>query len=203
MGREPMAGFVKGKLIRKEVYGMVYGFRRRYAGILALLTAAMLLVAACGGGGQGGPGSDQGGAGAEPKGAGGADAGDAPSTQEFKLAMILPGTVEDADYNFVGYEALQALHQEFGLETSYQERVAPADAERVARGFINDGYNLIAFHGGQFVTTVQKLAPEFPDVNFIAESSGEIAGLPENVWNIGRKFYEGFYALGALAAHAT
>jgi len=162
---------------------MVAALKKRSAGVAALLTAALLLLAACGGGGQGG------------------GSGETPA--DFKFAMILPGTVEDADYNFVGYEAIQDVEKTFGIATSYQERVAPADAERVARGFINDGYNIIAFHGGQFLTTVTKLAPEFPDVTFIAETAGEIPDLPDNVWNIGRKFYEGFYALGALAAHAT
>src|SRR5690606_27690282 len=125
---------------------MVAALKKRSAGVAALLTAALLLLAACGGGGQGG------------------GSGETPA--DFKFAMILPGTVEDADYNSAGYEAIRDVEKTFGIATSYQERVAPADAERVARGFINDGYNIIAFHGGQFLTTVTKLAPEFPDVTF-------------------------------------
>ncbi|HEY8414694.1 MAG TPA: BMP family protein [Thermaerobacter sp.] len=164
---------------------------RRLAVLLVVLS---VMLAACGGGG----GSAGGGSGSGEQGAsGGADQAKA------RVAMILPGTVEDADYNFVGYQALQSLKEELGVDVAYQERVAPADAERVARGFINDGYNIIAFHGGQFVTTVQKLAPQFPDVNFIMESGGPMSGLPGNVWNIGRRFYEGFYGLGALGAVAT
>lgn len=125
------------------------------------------------------------------------------SGAKYKVAMILPGAVEDADYNYVGMQALEELKKAHGVDTKYQEKVAPADAERVARGFINDGYNIVAFHGGQFVTTVQKLAPQFPDVNFIMESAGPIANLPPNVWNIGRRFFEGFYSLGTLAANST
>jgi basic membrane lipoprotein Med (substrate-binding protein (PBP1-ABC) superfamily) len=59
---------------------------------------------------------------------------------------------------------------------------------------------VIAFHGGQFLTIVQKLAPAFPNATFIMESSGQVRDLPPNVWNLGRKFYQGFYALGVLAA---
>lgn len=150
------------------------------ASLAALLIVVMAVVAACG--------DEGGGAGAD---------------DELRLAMILPGPVEDADYNFVGYRALEDLKAEYGIDTRYQEQVAPADAERVARGFINDGFNVIAFHGGQFVTAAQKLAPEFPEVTFIMESAGELPDLPDNMWNIGRKFYEGFYPLGTLAAHAT
>jgi basic membrane protein A len=42
-----------------------------------------------------------------------------------------------------------------------------------------------------------------PDAVFIMESSGPVPALPPNVWNIGRKFYEGFYVLGVLAALTT
>jgi basic membrane protein A len=119
------------------------------------------------------------------------------------MAMILPGTIQDSDFNFVGYQALQDINKKYGIEVKYQEQVAPADAERVARGFITDGYTIIAFHGGQFLTTAQKLAPQFPDVSFIIETSGKVEGLPNNSWVLGRKFYQGFYALGTLGALST
>lgn len=129
--------------------------------------------------------------------------GPASQTKQQKMAMILPGTIQDSDFNFVGYQALQEIGKKFGIEVKYQEQVAPADAERVARGFITDGYNIIAFHGGQFLTTAQKLAPQFPDVSFIIETSGKVEGLPNNSWVLGRKFYQGFYALGTLGALST
>jgi basic membrane protein A len=122
---------------------------------------------------------------------------------KLRVAMILPGTIQDADFNAVGYIALLALKNTLGVEIAYSEQVAVADAERVAREFIAAGSNVIAFHGGQFLTIVQKLGPAFPHVNFIMESSGRIDGLPPNVWNIGRKFYQGFYTLGVLAALST
>ena len=185
-----------------------------------LLTLFAVLVSACGGAATPTPTSGQrpaatatsatsgatsaasGAAAASPS---AASAGTTPTAKggTARLAMIMPGTIEDADYNFVGYQALQDLHRTLGIDVAYQERVAPADAERVARGFINDGYTIIAFHGGQFVTTVQSLAPQFPNVTFIMESAGPTQNLPPNVWNIGRRFFEGFYALGALGALAT
>jgi len=121
----------------------------------------------------------------------------------LKIAMILPGPTQDADYNAVGAQALDAVKKQTGADTTYSESVAVADAERVAREYLNSGSNVIVFHGGQFLTIVQKLAPAFPDVTFVMESSGKIPDLPPNVWNIGRKFYQGFYALGVLAAATT
>lgn len=117
--------------------------------------------------------------------------------------MILPGPIQDADYNAVGYKALQDIKKRTGATVAFSESVAVADAERVGREYIGSGSNVVIYHGGQFVTIVAKLAREFGSVNFIQESSGQAQGLPPNVWNIGRKFYQGFYVLGVLAAAST
>jgi basic membrane lipoprotein Med (substrate-binding protein (PBP1-ABC) superfamily) len=126
-----------------------------------------------------------------------------PAAAAVRLAMILPGPIQDADYNAVGAQALDEVKKQTGADTAFSESVAVADAERVAREYLNSGYTVVAFHGGQFLTIVQKLAPAFPDATFIMESSGPVPDLPPNVWNLGRKFYQGFYALGVLAAAAT
>lgn len=118
-----------------------------------------------------------------------------------KMAMIMPGPVEDADFNALGYGALRDVQKVLGLAVSHSEKVAVADAERVAREYISTGYTIVAFHGAQYLTMTQKLATQFPDVNFIIVSQGR--GLPPNVWNITRRFYQGFYPLGVLAALST
>jgi basic membrane protein A and related proteins len=120
-----------------------------------------------------------------------------------KLAVIFPGPVQDADFNAVGYMGVQEVRKQLGLEVGFSESVAVADAERVAREYIASGHRVVAFHGGQFVTIARKLAPQFPDVVFVMQSTGPIADLPPNVWNIGRKWYRGFYPLGVLGALAT
>ncbi len=125
------------------------------------------------------------------------------SAARGKIAMILPGTIQDADFNAVGFLALKDVQVKYGLEISDSENVAVADAERVAREYAGGGATIIAFHGGQFLTIVQKLAPLFPQVTFVMESSGQVPGLPGNVWVIGRKFYQGFYVLGSLVAFST
>jgi basic membrane protein A len=120
-----------------------------------------------------------------------------------KLAMILPGPIQDADFNAVGYVALQELAKAYDLQVSHSESVAVADAERVSREYITSGYDIIAYHGGQFPTIMKKLAAQYPNVVFIQEGSGRMADAPANAWVIGRKFYQGLYVLGALGALST
>src|SRR5574341_535360 len=79
-----------------------------------------------------------------------------------KMAMILPGSIQDADYNTVGYLALQEVGKAYDLPVSQSENVAVADAERISREYVNGGYDIIAYHGGQFPTISTKLAPLFP-----------------------------------------
>lgn len=128
--------------------------------------------------------------------------GQALAAKTHKFAIILPGPIEDADYNFRGYEVAQDIKKRFKIETSYSERISPADAERVAREYISSGFTIIGFHGGQYVRLVQKLAPKFPDTIFIMESSGKFK-VPKNVWNIHRHYFQAFYPFGVLAGLAT
>lgn len=122
---------------------------------------------------------------------------------DLKLAMIFPGPIQDADFNAMGHVGIMEAKKQLGADVAFSENIAVADAERVAREYISAGYRIVGFHGGQFVTVSRKLAPQFPDVVFIMQSTGPIADLPPNVWNIGRKWYRGFYPLGVLAALTT
>src|SRR5215470_2128221 len=120
-----------------------------------------------------------------------------------KVAMILPGTIQDADFNTLGYVALQDVAKSLDVQVSHSENVAVADAERVSREYIASGHDVVAYHGGQFITIMQKLSAQFPKVVFIQEASGRVPNTGPNVWIIGRKYYQGYYALGALAALST
>lgn len=120
-----------------------------------------------------------------------------------KMAMILPGSIQDADFNTVGYLALQEVAKAHDLQVSQSESVAIADAERVSREYLTAGYDIIAYHGGTYIPIMKKLAPLFPKAVFIQETSGRLPDAPPNAWILGRKFYRGFYALGAVGALST
>lgn len=120
-----------------------------------------------------------------------------------KMAMIFPGSIQDADFNTVGYVALQEVAKSHDVQVAYSESVAVADAERVSREYINAGHDIIAYHGGQFPTIMRKLAGQFPNVIFITEASGPLPDTPPNAWVLGRKWHSGYYALGTLGALAT
>jgi len=127
----------------------------------------------------------------------------APAEKVYKLAAIFPGVITDADYNTLAYEGIVGLQKETGIETAYSESVAVPDVDRVMREYIDAGYNIIWTHGGQFVNQTADLAPQFPDVVFIAEGDDALPNPPANLWFIDRNFHGGFYGIGAVAARAT
>lgn len=117
--------------------------------------------------------------------------------------MILPGPIQDADFNMLGSQALDAIKQQAGAQTALSESVTVADAERVAREYLSSGYNVVLFHGAQYLTIIQKVAPGFTSARFVIVSSAPAEDLPPNVWSIDRKLYRGFHAIGVLAGATT
>jgi basic membrane protein A and related proteins len=156
--------------------------------LASAVTGAMLMTVAACGGDSDDSGSDGGSGGG----------GDAP-----KIAAVFSGTTTDADYTFLGLQALQSAEEEFGAETTYSESVAVPDAERVLREYVADGNTIVWTHGSQFYDATVKVAQESPDVVFIAEQDTEPADVPDNVFVLDRNFHLAFYPLGVLAGATT
>jgi len=113
--------------------------------------------------------------------------------EPLKVATIMPGSIQDADYNTLGFLAVQDLERELNVQTAYSERVAVPDAGRVMSEYIDDGFTVIWVHGSQFNDTALDLGARNPDVIFIIEVDSEPAESLPNLWNLDRNFYTGFY----------
>jgi basic membrane protein A and related proteins len=122
---------------------------------------------------------------------------------KLKIAAVLPGSIQDADYNALGYLALEEAKKAFGAETAFSEKVAVPDAERVMKEYINEGYGVIWVHGNQFNSAALKIGPTSPNTIFIIEGDGKPDQALPNFWYVDRNYYTGFYTLGYLAALQT
>jgi basic membrane protein A and related proteins len=122
---------------------------------------------------------------------------------KLKLAAIFPGVITDADYNTLAYIGIQAVKADLGVDTAYSESVAVPDVDRVMREYIDQGFNVIWTHGGQFINATVTLAKAFPNVVFIGEGDAPVQDPPANLWIIDRNFHVGFYAIGHLAGLLT
>jgi len=89
-----------------------------------------------------------------------------PAAAEFKVAIVLPGTITDESFCQTGYEGLKMIEKELGAEIAYSERVAEPDQVENIRDYARRGYDLVIAHGGQFDDAALKVSKQFPQVKF-------------------------------------
>lgn len=118
-------------------------------------------------------------------------------TPLLRVAMVLPGPINDNDWNTVGFTGLQDAAEALNLEVAYVENVTDADAERVLRDFASRGYDLIFAHSFSFGDAALSVAEDFPETYFMAGTANELA---PNLSTYSNPDYQGAYLAGMLAA---
>eukprot|EP01037_Dinobryon_pediforme_P010662 gene10662-10734_t len=120
--------------------------------------------------------------------------------EDYKAAILLPGSINDQSWNDLGYSILLSL-KPHGFATAYSENVADADEAEALRGYASHGYNIVMGHSGRFVSAMEQVAPDFPKTQFIAVSGNE--GAAPNVMSIDWNNAQFGCQLGLLAARMS
>ncbi len=144
--------------------------------LLVLLTTAALLLslAACGTntGGAASPAAPPPASSASTSGSASAAAPSASGAgAETKVALLLPGNINDAGFNAAAYAGLQEAIDTLGIQGDYTEAVPVAEMETAIRDYASRGYGLILCHGNDFNDAVTAVSAEFPDTRFAISSS--------------------------------
>ena len=95
----------------------------------------------------------------------------ASSESEMKVAMVTDyGDITDQSFNQTTYEASKSWSEANDVEFNYFKPATNEDADRVAsiEEAIEQGYNVIVMPGFAFAPAVVEVAPEYPDVKFVA-----------------------------------
>ena len=90
---------------------------------------------------------------------------------DVKIAMITDyGDITDQSFNQTTYEACQKFAGDNGYDFKYYKPTDNSTAGRVASTelAIADGYNVIVMPGYAFGGTIVEVAPQYPNVKFIA-----------------------------------
>ncbi|MGE3149317.1 MAG: BMP family protein [Pseudorhodoplanes sp.] len=119
------------------------------------------------------------------------------SAQDWKAAMLLPGSINDQSWNSVGYRGLMKV-KDAGWTTAYSENVQSADDVEALRGYANKGYQLVIGHTGRFVSAAERVGKEFPKTQFLVGSGSRGAG--GNVASVDFDNTQFGYMMGVLAA---
>lgn len=123
----------------------------------------------------------------------------------MSVAMITDyGDITDQSFNQTTYEACKSFSEENGLTFKYYKPAGDSTAERVAmiEQAIDEGFNVIVMPGYAFGEAIVNVAPQYPDVKFVAldVSEGDLGGAaPANAYTM---VYQEEIA-GYLAGYAT
>jgi simple sugar transport system substrate-binding protein/basic membrane protein A len=117
-----------------------------------------------------------------------------------KVAMLLPGSINDQSWNASGYAAIAKL-KAAGTETAFSENVPPADHIETMKDYARRGFNPVIGHSGRFLSAAQRVGPEFADTTFIVGSGA--AGAGANVTSVDYDNAQVGYLMGVLAARMS
>ncbi len=124
----------------------------------------------------------------------------AASAPVLKVALVAPSAKNDLAFTQSMVEAVQSLQTKYNLEIAITDNAfVVADAGNAIQQYASEGYNLVIAHGSQYGSTIEQLAPQFPDVSFAWGTAGSTFNLP-NVFAYQAASNEGGYVQGAMAA---
>ena len=128
------------------------------------------------------------------------------ATTGLKVAMILPGRIDDLAWNQAGYASFEDLltANNEGINTCgcwIQNHAEATQIKADVADLVSKGFNLIIGHGFEFQVPIQEIASQYPSVSFLV-----IAGWNNSLPNLAisdvRTDQTG-YILGYLAGSMT
>ena len=124
----------------------------------------------------------------------------------FRVAVILPSAKNDMAFSQSMYDALVRIQNEMGAENFefvYSEGMFVVDdAAAAIRDYASQGYDLVIAHGSQYGSSLQEIAPDFPETSFAWGTTVDTFGQP-NIFAYESAAHEGGYVNGVLAATLT
>jgi simple sugar transport system substrate-binding protein/basic membrane protein A len=120
--------------------------------------------------------------------------------QAGKVAMLLPGSINDQSWNASGFAAITKL-KGMGAETAYSENVPPADHIETMKDYARRGFSPVIGHSGRFLSAAQRVGPEFEKTIFIVGAGSQ--GMGKNVTSINYDDAQVGYLMGVLAGRMS
>jgi basic membrane lipoprotein Med (substrate-binding protein (PBP1-ABC) superfamily) len=89
----------------------------------------------------------------------------------FRVAVVMPSAINDLAFSQSMYDALLTIQERMGgeenMEIVYSESMFVVDdAAAAIRDYASQGFDLVIAHGSQYGSSLQEIAPDFPDTAF-------------------------------------
>lgn len=120
----------------------------------------------------------------------------------LKVAMVIPGDINDNGFMQLGYDGLIATQVELGVDTRYIAGVKPriADLMGALLQLAEDKPDMIISHGEQTGAATEVVAAQFPDIRFVV-IQGDVTG--PNLSSYGVAQEQSAWLAGAAAGLLT
>ena len=126
-----------------------------------------------------------------------------PAAEPFRVAVVMPSAINDLAFSQSMYDALVRVQGEMGegnFEFVYSEGMFVVDdAAAAIRDYATQGYDLVIAHGSQYGSSLQEIAPDFPETSFAWGTTVDTFGLP-NVFAYEARSEQGGFVNGVMAA---
>jgi basic membrane protein A and related proteins len=116
------------------------------------------------------------------------------------VALLLSGVITDGGWSQLAYNGLKELKARNGFQTAYAENISIAQMDQVARGYSDDGFDLVIGHGVEFSSTLLEVAPDYPRQHFFVTTFLPQPEVPRNIMYVNMGYFGAAYGAGALAA---
>jgi basic membrane protein A len=116
------------------------------------------------------------------------------------VALLLSGVITDGGWGQLAYNGLTELKTRYGFKTAYAENIGLAQMDQVARGYSDDGFDLIIGHGVEFSSTLLEVAPDYPDQHYLVTTFLPQPDVPRNILYVNMGYFGAAYGAGVLAA---
>ena len=124
--------------------------------------------------------------------------------EPFRVAVVMPSAINDLAFSQSMYNSLLAVQESMGgtenFEIAYSEGMFNIeDAATAIRDYATQGFDLVIAHGSQYGSSLQEIAPDFPETSFAWGTTLDTFGMP-NVFAYEARSEEGGYVNGVVAA---
>ena len=122
------------------------------------------------------------------------------SNRQTSVVLLLSGVITDGGWSQLAFTGLKELKARYGFKTAYAENISLAQMDQVARGYSDDGFDLIIGHGLEFSSTFLEVAPDYPNQHYFVTTFLPQSGVPRNIMYVNMGYFGAAYGAGVLAA---
>jgi basic membrane protein A len=121
-------------------------------------------------------------------------------SSDTRVVLLLSGVITDGGWSQLAYNGLKELEARGGFKVAYAENISLAQMDGVARGYSDDGFDLIIGHGVEFTSVLLDVAPDYPRQRYFVTTFLPQPQVPNNILFVNMGYFSAAYGAGALAA---